>query len=316
MLPMALWMDVRFKAVAGAHDGLVEWRALLAAGLTRNQAQHAVADLRRVHDGVWLTGLGRITAHQRRLAATLTAPGTVLSHASAGDLHGLRPWERAFHVVTRPGSGGPRRVDGLLICRSRRLEGHVVVRDGVRVTSAPRTIVDLCPYLTEPARAKAVREAIRLRRMTALDLRLAAAAHRGWRGTAGLAALAARLERLPIDRTRSDAEARALEVLGAAGRPLPWVNRRIAGEEAHLSWPVARTILEIDGPQFHQDPVEDARKEAVWRAAGWEVQRIRSDLVFDAPEALVSLAMELERPSMLPRTRRVDVRGGAGRRLV
>lgn len=293
-------MDVRFEAVARAHDGLIAWCDLLAAGMTRHQADHAVRGLRRLHDGVWLTGYGKPTAHQRRLAATLTAPSTVLSHASAGALHGFRPWEGAFHVVVRPGSGGPRRFDGLLVLRSRTLEGHVVVRDGVPVTSAARTIVDLSAFLSARQRAKAVREAIRLRTTTPLELRLVSAAHRRRRGTAGLSDLAARLECLPIHRTRSDAEARALEVLDAGGRVLPDVNERIGGEEADLSWPEAGTILEIDGPQFHQDPEEDARKEAVWRGAGWRVHRIGSQLVFDQPERLVALAAELERPSTPP----------------
>lgn len=164
------------------------------------------------------------------------------------------------------------------------------------MTSASRTIVDLASRLSERQRAKVVREAIRLRATTALELRLVAAAHRRRRGVRGLEALAVRLERLPLARTRSDAEDRALEVLAAAGRTAPAVNLRLAGEEADLIWPATRRILEIDGPQFHADPAEDARKTAVWQAAGWTVERIPSGVVFDAPEALVALATRLERP--------------------
>ena len=43
---------------------------------------------------------------------------------------------------------------------------------------------------------------------------------------------------------RSGAEVRALEVLRAAGRPLPRLNVRIAGEEADLSWSRQRLIVE------------------------------------------------------------------------
>jgi len=290
-------MDVRVRRVAEAHGGLAPWRALVAAGLTERQADHALASLRFVHDGVALTGQGPITRHQRWLAATLTTPGSVLSHASAGALHGIRPWQAGFEVVTRPGSGGPRRFGDLLVCRSTTVTDHVALSDGVPFTTAARTIVGLAAHLTERQRAKAVREAIRLRVTTALELRLVAAAHRGRRGVAGLGALAARLEQLPIVRTRSDAEARALEVLAAAGRTGHELNRRISGEEADLSWPATRRILEIDGPRWHQDPVEDARKERVWRAAGWEVHRIPSAVVFDEPERLVGLALQLERPS-------------------
>lgn len=56
-----------------------------------------------------------------------------------------------------------------------------------------------------------------------------------------------------------------------------------------MSWPKHRRIVEIDGPQFHQDALEDARKERQWRIDGWTVERISSDRVFDQPEALVAL---------------------------
>lgn len=283
-------MHVRVEEMARAHDGLVTWSGLRAAGLTEDQARSAVADLRRVHDGVFLTGQGRVTDHQRRLAATLTAPKTVLSGASGGALHDFHPVRRAaFEVVTRPGTGGPKRIGALLVCRSNTLCGEVVVRDGIPVTSPTRTLIDLCARLSERERAKAVREGIRLRVFTALEVRLATDRYRGRRGTSGLAAQAQSLEQLPLTRARSDAEARALEVLAAARIALPRVNVRYAGEEADLSWTGSRRILEIDGPQFHQDQLEDERKEAVWRSAGWTVERIPSNVVFDAPEKLVAL---------------------------
>jgi Protein of unknown function (DUF559) len=91
-------------------------------------------------------------------------------------------------------------------------------------------------------------------------------------------------------RARSGAEIRALIVLRAAGCATPRLNHGIAGEEAHLSWPEERLIIEIDGGPFHQDIGEDARKEAVWSAAGWCVLRVPSEVVYDAPEQLVALA--------------------------
>jgi very-short-patch-repair endonuclease len=95
---------------------------------------------------------------------------------------------------------------------------------------------------------------------------------------------------LPVNRARSGAEVRALMVLRNAGRTLPRLNRKVGGEEADLSWQAQQLIIEIDGGPFHQDVGEDARKEAVWRAAGWTVLRIPSDDVYDAPERLLALA--------------------------
>ena len=292
-------MDVRVKRTAEAHDGLVAWRLLLEAGLCEEQASLAVRSLRRAHDGVYLTGHARITDHQRRLAATLTAPDSVLSHVSAGAEWGARPWAGSYEVVTRPGSGGPRRFGDLVVCRSTCLDGDVTRRDGIPITTPARTIIDLAAHLAVRERDKAVREAIRLGVMTAADLSATIARHPHRRGTRGLAELASRLGRLPLHRTRSDAEARALCVLDAAGLAPPHVNCRFEGEEADLAWPALRRIVEIDGPQFHQDPSEDARKEAAWRAGGWTVARVPSGAVFDEPERLIAL-VNAERPSSGP----------------
>ena len=107
----------------------------------------------------------------------------------------------------------------------------------------------------------------------------------------------ARYRGLPIERARSGAEVRALEVLRDAGLELPRLNVDVAGEEADLSWPRERLIIEIDGGPWHQDAGEDARKEAAWRGAGWDVLRIDSDDVYNRPHRLLALATE---PSKRP----------------
>ena len=65
---------------------------------------------------------------------------------------------------------------------------------------------------------------------------------------------------------------------------------RIAGEEADLVWPARRWIIEIDGPQYHRFPEEDARKERAWQGAGYTVRRIPSDDIYERPERLIALA--------------------------
>jgi very-short-patch-repair endonuclease len=71
---------------------------------------------------------------------------------------------------------------------------------------------------------------------------------------------------------------------------MPRLNDRIAGEEADLSWPSERLIIEIDGGPFHLDVGEDARKQAVWERAGWEVRRIDSDDVYERPHRLLLIS--------------------------
>ncbi len=71
---------------------------------------------------------------------------------------------------------------------------------------------------------------------------------------------------------------------------MPRLNVRVAGEEADLSWPYERLIIEIDGGPFHLDIGEDARKEASWTGAGWTVRRLPSDDVYNHPSRLLALA--------------------------
>ena len=102
--------------------------------------------------------------------------------------------------------------------------------------------------------------------------------------------MVARYSGLPLERARSGAEIRALEILRDANRPLPRLNVRIAGEEADLSWPTNMLIVEIDGRPFHLDVGEDARKQSAWEDAGWTVRRIPSEDVYEQPERLLGLA--------------------------
>ena len=219
-----------------------------------------------------------LTRHQRWIAATLTAPGTVLSHVSAAARHGFRPWEARYEVVTRPGSGGPRQYPRLLVCRSTTLDGHTTTKDGIPITTVARTLVDLAPHLHTKAIGWALREALRLS-MTTPDLVLIAAVQNR-RGTATLTELTKRYAHLPYARTKSNAEARALERLHDAGGAQPLVNVRRGGEEADLVFEETKEIVEIDGPRFHRFPDEDARKERAWEDAGYRVRRVPSDAVY------------------------------------
>lgn len=144
--------------------------------------------------------------------------------------------------------------------------------------------------MSERALARALREAVRRRLTTIGALADRLGRYRRRRGSRRLAAAIARYTGLPVERARSGAEVRALEVLDTAGRPLPRLNVRVAGEEADLSWPGPRLIIEIDGGPFHLDVGEDARKAARWKAADWTVRRVSSDDVYEDPQRLLALA--------------------------
>jgi hypothetical protein len=225
------------------------------------------------------------------MGATLTAPESFLSHISAAAAREFWSLGRDFETVTRRGSGGPRRLGGVLVFRSVTLDGDVEELEGIPITTVPRILLDLARIrISDRALARAVREAIRLKLTTTAALTDFLIAHKGFRGVRRLARTLTRYSGLPLERARSGAEVFALEILRDARRPMPRLNHRIAGEEADLSWPRVRLIIEIDGGPFHLDVGEDARKQAAWESAGWEVRRIDSDDVYERPHLLLALS--------------------------
>lgn len=282
-------MDVHLYQLAVRQNDVVAAWQLVRLGWSERALRHHARQHRwqRVHVGVYALSHGPLTRRQRWIAAVLSAPGTVLSHDSAGDFLGFRPWVAGHETVTRPGSGGPRWIGSLRVARSATLEGQVTRRDGIPVVTAPLALIDLAPSLRPIALARCFRESIRLKTTTANDI---SRALDGQRGSRVLADLCDRYATIPYHRCRSDAESRALEVLHDAGVLPPRVNVRVGGVEADLVWRQWRLIIEIDGGQFHLFTDEDARKEAVWRGMGYTVRRLPSDDVYFRPERLLGLA--------------------------
>jgi hypothetical protein len=253
---------------------------------------HRVAEhrWRSIHPGVYALTRAPLTRRQLWFAAALTSPDSVLSHASAGACWGFRPWQSRFETITRPGRGGPRRHGSLLVLRSAVLDGDTTRHEGIPITTAARTVIDLAMFLDDRATGRLFREALRLSTTTADELHQALSRCRGRRRNRMLADLARRYATLPYGRCRSNPEALALEILHDAGVEPPQVNVEVAGREADLVWRRHRRIIEIDGGGYHRFPAEDARKEAAWRKAGYTVGRISSDDVYDRPDELLRLA--------------------------
>jgi len=284
--------DVRLLELLERQWNRVSLAQLEALGFTRGDVAYRVATgrLRAVHQAVF-AGRPLIDDERGRwMAATLTATETYLSHGSSAALHGFWDRPRELETVTRPGNGGPRRHDGLLVRRSRTLAGNTTTLDRIPTTTAERALIELASYLDRRGLARAVREALRIGATTALGVLSAADGHARRRGTRRLLQAVGSYAGLPVARARSGAEVHALMVLRDGARPIPRLNHHVAGIEADLSWPEERLIVEIDGGPFHLDAGEDARKEATWRAAGWTVLRLPSDDVYERPERLLTLA--------------------------
>src|SRR5215210_4561127 len=99
-------MDVRgVKELAARQGDLIAAWQLVDAGLNRRAIEHRARQWgwRRVHQGVYALTSAPLTQRQRWIAATLTTPDSVLSHASAAACWGFRRNESRYEVVTRPG---------------------------------------------------------------------------------------------------------------------------------------------------------------------------------------------------------------------
>jgi Protein of unknown function (DUF559) len=285
-------LDVRLVELLETQWNRASLAQIEALGFSRVDVKYRVETgrLRAVHQGVFAGRPFLDDQRGRWMAATLTAPETYLSHASSAALHGFWDRRRQIETATRPGNGGPRRIDGLFVYRSATLNGNTVRVDGIPTTTPERAIIEMAPYVDDPGLARAVREAMRMKKITSEGLLRAVDAHFARRGTRRALRTLASYAGLPVAQARSGAEIRALMVLREAGRTLPRLNHKVAGEEADLSWRAQRLIIEIDGGPFHQDVGEDARKEAVWRSAGWTVIRLPSEAVYDDPQRLLTSA--------------------------
>jgi Protein of unknown function (DUF559) len=272
--------DVRVIELAARQYNRFSRQQLAALGIGRRAIQHCLEEgiWVAVHEGVFAIAPALGDDRARWMAAILTQEGSLLSHASAAAAWGWWDRPRVVEIVTRPGSGGPRRLDGVLVHRSETVDIDATVLQGIPIMRVPRTLLDLAPHVGDRLLARCVREALRLGTTTTIEIMEAVLGHLvGRRGSRRLTLAVARYTGLPVHRARSASEVIALEILRDAGCPMPLLNHKFAGEEADLTWPQFHLIVEIDGGEFHLDIGEDARKQAIWEHAGFTVVRLPSD---------------------------------------
>jgi very-short-patch-repair endonuclease len=287
--------DLAVARLAEAQRGRVSRAQLRAAGLSDRAIAHRVRTgrLHRLHRGVYAVGHALDVPLGREVAALLACGAdAVLGHATAAALWGLRERSAAepIHVIS-PTAG--RRRDGIVVHRGRLDRDDVRVKDGLRVTTAGRTLLALAASADPVELERMAGEAARRNLTTEAGLRELLCRHEGERGTAALRRVLAPGPAF----TRSEAERRFLGLVRAARLPAPRVNARVAGLEVDFVWHDRRLAVEVDGYAFHatRAAVEhDRRREAVLDGAGYEVLRVTWRQIADEPEALlVRLARRL-----------------------
>jgi very-short-patch-repair endonuclease len=282
--------DLLISRIGARQHGVVAWGQLVAAGVTPTMIRFRVRSgrLHVVHRGVYsLTPV--ITERGRQQAALLACgPGAVLSHRSAGDIWRLleypgaaRPW---VTVAPSRSAGRP----GIEIVRARVGAADIRTREGLRVTSPPRTVLDLSRHLNQEELENLVAESC-------------------YRGLASERELRDQIERYPrrpgnravrqvlaLDggpqRTRSAAERALLRLLREDGMRGFEVNAKVQGREVDFLWRAQSFAVEVDGWDGHKSRVAFERDRAKWsflRSAGLDVMPVGAQRLKREPIAIL-----------------------------
>jgi Transcriptional regulator, AbiEi antitoxin/Protein of unknown function (DUF559) len=272
------------------YGGVVTAAELHGAGIAREQARSLVrsGSLITVCRGVYApaaqAGRTDTARHDRLVAATaaalLAGPQAVVSHHDAAIVHEvalLTPPADGTVEITRPRTAarGRRLRPGVRSHTAALPARHVVIEDGIPVTSVERTVVDLARVLPFAAAVVTADSALYRGKTTASRLCWIAGDCAGWPGIKRAIEV--------IDFSHPQAESPLESISRVAfrdgGLPTPvlqaWIMRgRSAIGRVDFLWQEQRTIAEADGAMKYTDPDRarlQLRRDAELRKAGYEV---------------------------------------------
>ncbi len=169
------------------------------------------------------------------------------------------------------------------------------MREGIIVTTAPRTIFDLAATSSVDRIEHDLRQIEYLRLYDRLSLLDLVERYPGRRGLRRVRLALTRIETLPAGRTRSPLEERFLPFLRRHGLPRPRLNDwiMVGGHRFQLDchWAGTGQVVELDSWEAHGTRSafrEDRVRDRILRTAGYEVTRISWAQLDDEPEAVAS----------------------------
>ena len=153
-------VEALIAAIAGRQHGVITTAQLVGAGLGSSAISKRAANgrLHRRYTGVYAVGQPRLSREGEWMAAILACgPGAYLASLNAA-VH-MKLWRRrvtGIHVL----APRKRSLPGVRVRAYRSLDRRdVTVRDGIPVTTVPRTLVDLSDVLTAHQLANVIHEA-------------------------------------------------------------------------------------------------------------------------------------------------------------
>ncbi len=300
-------------------DGLVRFRSeLIDEGLSDNQISRLVRGkvLHRVRHGAYVPHVtwGRLTAEDRhrllaRAVLRAAHESTVLTHTSAVNERGVPVWGLsldAVHSTQRVRRKAGRRLDDWIPHRGKLLDEEVEVVNGVCVSVAARSAVEVCSITSVEPALVVVNGLLRLGAMSLDEFAAQAALCRLWPGSLTTDIVL----RLADPRLESVGEDRFAYLCYRQSLPKPVPQVEIFDERGELvartdfAWPEHSLFAEFDGKvkyeRFRREGEtlddylmrEKRREEQICQLTGWTCIRITwADL--DRPELLAARIRKL-----------------------
>ena len=281
-------LNMRLREAALVNDGVITSENLAALGFSRGMVTRRKASglLIPILKGSYaLTGAALTERGRLRAAVNSGREGLVVSHASALSLHEMISSPASVHVTGttrafRDSIAGRWESGnfGFRVVRheTRHLpEDHVTEIDGIRVTTAERSVRDYAATAAPAQITRALTQGEKERVFCWAKLRAIAASSRGHRGIVTLNAEIDAWDPVFAD-TASDPEIDSLLMIRGESLPLPLVNVKIGRWTVDFYWPHLRLVVELDpygthsGKESHR---RDHRKGIELEAMGLRVVR-------------------------------------------
>ena len=262
--------DAVVAAIAAEQHGVIGYRQLILAGLSRRQIERRLESghLIRLHRGVYAVGHAALPPLAHFVAALIAVgPHAALYHHSSAVLWNMLAAEEGAPVHVAVTTGHPEHRPGIRIHRVKQLD--VRYREGLRVTSPAQTLASLAAHSSAATYQRAYDEALKQRLI--------------------------RDDKSP-GFTRSELERRFKGIIEQSGLPTPKYNAYVAGLEVDVLWPEQRYVVEIDSWQFHGHRrafERDRKRDLALDAAGYRHARVTHEQIKRPLELIATLATAL-----------------------
>ena len=295
--------DRAVERLARRQHGVFTRAQIIDAGLTDRVIARRLANGTwvKLSAGVYASAAAPPTWRRQVKAAQLGLANSVVSHRAAAALHGIAGCREGAIDLTVPTSG-PSRSSFAVVHRRSRTPTTTI--DGIRVTTLPRTVVDLAAQLPVSRLAAVFDDLVVARRLRVDDVRAEYEALTATR-CRGIGAVRWLLDdrvdgRLPAANELERALRRVLEdpsfppVEHQAA--LPW--RASAPQRVDALVPAWRRIVEADGRRWHTREADFERDRARDHEAqrhGYEVTRFTYRQLVGAPDYARAVLRDIAR---------------------